>query len=161
MTIALVAGLVGVAGTVIGALIAMWADARRQNRAEKRARETTMREELKGAIADDCAAIVKFLAAGLDRWTLAPDEVDTAEVRERAYRYYLARTEASAARYRLELATADEEVITKLSDAFDLVRTMHDVPRGEALTERIRDVHAAVKVAVDKGRDLLGVEGNQ
>jgi len=161
MTIALVAGLIGVSGTVIGSLLAMWAAARSEDRVERRAREAAMREELKGALISYCSAIVTFLAAGLDRWGPAPGEGDEAGTRERAYRYYQARTEASTADYRLRLATTDQEVATNLSKAFDLVQTMRDVGKGEALQQRIKDVHTAVSAAVSRGRYLLGVEGNE
>jgi hypothetical protein len=157
MAIALVTGLIGLLGTIIGSRLATLAAERSESRADRRAHEVALRAELQSSIAAFAAAVVAYLAAELDRWVPKPDELEPADVRQRALKHYEARSVAEAARYRLELATADEDLIARVAEIFELLKTVRSVAGSDSVMMTIRGIHAAVADVVDRGRRLLGV----
>lgn len=68
MATALVAGLLGLFGTVVGSVLTTWTAQQAADRSDRRGREQLLRQEYRSAVSRFAAALLAYRVAEMDRW---------------------------------------------------------------------------------------------
>jgi hypothetical protein len=113
----LIAGLLGIFGTVVGGVLATWNARHTADRTAWRAREELRRQEFRSAIVQFAAALLVYRTAEMDRWHARHggfrDEPSAAAD------VYRARTAVWNALYVLKLSTDDRELCQEARRAIE------------------------------------------
>jgi hypothetical protein len=141
-------GWIGVAGTVVAALLAFMFGRVNLARASEHERSESLRQQRLDVFGAFCAAIVQYRRAQLHRWfegseeglpnpsAEVPSQVDE-EVRG-------SRADAWAAYYRMLMLTEDKDLTDKARGVLELTRSMKHSESADEVEERSDEVHAAV-----------------
>jgi hypothetical protein len=106
---ALVAGLLGLFGTFLGAALTTYTTRETSNRSERRAREEARRQEFRSAVIRFATNLLAYRLAEMDYWFAIHDGLkDRATTGEEVYR---TRAVTWNAFYELEFSTDDQEVM--------------------------------------------------
>ena len=117
MATALAAGLLGLFGTVVGAVLTTWTARQTTDRSDRRAREERRRQEYRSAVIRFAAALGAYRVAEMDLWhALRGGRKDKATA---AAEVYSARTATWNAFYELELSTDNRDLIQQARRALD------------------------------------------
>jgi hypothetical protein len=118
----LIAGLLGIFGTVVGGVLATWNARHTADRTAWRAREELRRQEFRSAIVQFAAALLVYRTAEMDRWHARHggfrDEPSAAAD------VYRARTAVWNALYVLKLSTDDRELCQEARRAIEQAETI-------------------------------------
>jgi hypothetical protein len=141
-------GWIGIAGTVVAALLAFIFGRVNLSRASDHERSEALRRQRLDVFGGFCAAVVQYRRAQLHRWfegsqngvpspaQVVPPEVDD-EVRS-------SRADAWAAYYRMLMLTDDKNLTDDAKRVLELTRSMKDSKTAEELDRTSDEVHAAV-----------------
>jgi hypothetical protein len=113
----LVAGLIGLIGTLVGGVLTIWTTRLTTDRYHQRAREELQRQEYRSAVIRFSTALGAYRTAEMDRWHARHggwrDEASTsADV-------YRMRTAAWDAFYELDLSTSSRDLVSQAQRAID------------------------------------------
>lgn len=141
-------GWIGIAGTVVAALLAFIFGRVNLSRASDHERSEALRRQRLEVFGDFCAAIVQYRRAQLHRWfegsqngvpnpaKAIPPEVDD-EVRA-------ARADAWAAYYQMLMLTDDPHLTDNARRVLALTRAMKESRTADEVDHKSDEVHAAV-----------------
>ena len=142
MTTALIAGLLGLAGTVVGGALATLTARQTADRSHQRAREELQRQEYRSAVIRFATALGAYRTAEMDRWHARHggwrDEPSaSADV-------YLTRTAVWAAFYELDLSTDNRDLVRQARRAMDQAASIQHPDSQEAMDRRAVQVHKEI-----------------
>ena len=144
VTAALTAGLLGLFGTVIGAVLTTWTTRLTAVRSEHRAWVEVRRQEYRSAVTQFARALLFYREAERDRWRARHDEgKDEAAATQEAYRLRAAMLDAF---YTLKLSSSDNDRLREL--AHDAMETAYSIREADAEPEMMRRTHN-VRNAID------------
>lgn len=117
MATALVAGLIGLVGTLVGGGLTTWTTHLTADRSHQRAREEIQRQEFRSAVIRFATALGAYRTAEMDRWHARhggwrDEQSASADV-------YRTRTAVYDALYELDLSTDDRDVVQQAQRAID------------------------------------------
>ena len=150
-----IAGVLGVAATVIGGLLTSRTSAESQRRGTQLAREEAYLRELRTAITEFCTAIMIYRGAELDRWDAKHDQ--SPELQAANTRAYETRTAARDALYRVELSTASTQISEAVRAAFEVAKSIKEVKTSSDVKARRNKVEEELARVVILARQALGV----
>ena len=138
MSTALVAGLLGLAGTLVGGALTTWTTRQTTDRSHQRAQEELQRQEYRSAVIRFATALGAYRTAEMDRWHARHggwrDEASaSADV-------YLTRTAAWDAFYELDLSTDNRDLIRQAQHAIDLVSSIQHPDSQQEMDRRAHQV---------------------
>ena len=117
MATALVAGLLGLFGTIVGAVLTTSATRQANDRSDRRAREERLRQEYRSAVTRFAAALGAYRVAEMDLWhALRGGRKDKTTAAADVYR---TRTATWDAFYELELSTDNGDLVQQARRALD------------------------------------------
>jgi len=127
---ALIAGLLGILGTFVGALLTTWTTRQTADPSERRIREEARRQEYRSAVIRFATALMAYRLAETDRWFALHDNTkDKTAASEKAYG---ARAVIWNAFYELELSTGAE--IARLAQhGIDTASSIHRADSREIM----------------------------
>ena len=136
MTTVLVAGLLGLFGTIVGGALATWTARQTADRSHRRAREELQRQEYRSAVIRFATALGAYRVAEMDRWHARNggwrDETSaTADV-------YRTRTAVWDAFYELDLSTDNRMLTQQAQRAIERASSIR-LPDSQAEMDRIAD----------------------
>ena len=127
MAIAIIAGLFGLFGTIIGATLTTWTARQTADRSERRAWEEARRQEYRSVVVRFATAILDYRRAAASYHTARRDKWrDRTRAGGEAYR---SRVAAVAIYYELRLSTNDAETVRLAKSCLD---TAHKVQEAES-----------------------------
>jgi len=131
---ALVAGLLGLFGTVVGAVLTTWTARQTADRSARHTREELRRQEYRSAVVQFASALGVYRAAEMDRWHAQHGGFrDEASAAADVYR---ARTEVWNAFYELELSADNRELCQQARSAIDRVQSIKDQDSAAEMDQR-------------------------
>jgi hypothetical protein len=136
VTTVLIAGLLGLVGTIIGAALSTWTARQTADRSHRHAREEQQRQEYRSAVVRFATAIGANRTAEMDRWHARhggwKDEASaSADV-------YSTRTAVWDAFYELDLSTDNSDLVQLARRVIDLVGSIQG-PDSQAEMNRRAD----------------------
>lgn len=132
----LVAGLLGLFGTIVGAAVTTWTTRVTAHRAERQARDEARRQEFRSAVIRFAVALLAYRLAEMDRWfSLHGGLKDRTAAAEEAYR---TRAVAWNAFYELDFST-DEAEITRLARCG--IDSAHNISKANTRDEMDYQAH--------------------
>jgi gas vesicle protein len=133
---ALVAGLFGVFGTVVGGVLTTWTARQAADRSAQHAREDLHRQECRSAVAQFATALGVYRTAEMDRWHAKHGGFR--DEKSAAADVYSARTVARNALHVLELSTDNQDLCERAQRAYDRAENIKD-PDSQAEMDRRAD----------------------
>lgn len=157
MTAALTAGLLGLFGTVIGAMLTTWTVRQTAARSDRRAWVEARRQEYRSAVTQFARALLSYRVAELDRWVARHDDgKDEYTATLEAYRV---RTAMLDAFYGLLLSSSDNDRLREL--ARDAVETAYSIREADTEPEMMRRSHHVREAIEDMiAAARIGVPGD-
>jgi len=117
MAVAIIAGLFGLFGTIIGATLATWTARQTADRSERRAWVEARRQEYRSVVIRFASAVLDYRRAAAHYYNARRDEWrDRTSAGDEAYR---SRSAASAVYYQLRLSTNDAETVRLAESCLD------------------------------------------
>ncbi|NUT45359.1 MAG: hypothetical protein HOV86_35750 [Thermoactinospora sp.] len=145
MEVAIIAGLIAIAGTLLGSFVTHLFQSRSVARAEKFTISARLREERMTVYSGFAGTILELRSAQYNRAFRAFEGEDSAEHAEARATSHRLRVVAWQALYRVRLIADRPEVKELAEKAMALVGDMHDAKDQPALVKRGDDVRAAVE----------------
>jgi hypothetical protein len=144
VTAALTAGLLGLSGTVIGAVLTTWTARQTAARSDHRTWVEVRRQEYRSAVTHFAGALLSYREAERDRWRARHDAgKDEATATQEAYRLRAAMLDAF---YALQLSSSDNGRLREL--AREAVEAAYRIREADTEPEMIRRAHN-VRQAID------------
>jgi hypothetical protein len=135
-----------VLGTLLGAGVTHSFQRRTAERTEAFTRAEKLRQERIDAYCAYAGALVNYRRVLMDRWfSRAENREDSEEARFRSYEM---RSEAHETLFRVQLLTADEQLISQAWQTLDTVSDLHKAADREELAERSRGSRQAINAFV-------------
>jgi hypothetical protein len=155
----LVAGVLGIVGTLLGVRASSSAAAAQSARTAELAERGALRQELRSAVAEYCAAIAVYRSAELNRWDARAARTPDTETAAETSRVYATRTAAMEALYRLELSTADSAIWSAARVALAAAKDVREARNPEELRVRREASDRAIGELIRLARGAVGVSG--
>jgi len=133
---ALVAGLFGVFGTVVGGVLTTWTARQTADRSARLAREELHRQEYRSAVAQFATALGIYRTAEMDRWHARHGGFR--DEKSAAADVYSARTAARNALHVLELSTDNQDLCQLAQRAYDRAESVRS-PDSQAEMDQLAD----------------------
>lgn len=134
MATALLAGLLGLFGTALGAALTTWTARSTADRSERTTREERRREEYRSAVIQFATALLAYRLAEIDHWSArhgGPDDEKSA-----AAEAYRARAAAWNAFYELDFSTERRDLIRLARDALESAFAIGKADTQRKMTRR-------------------------
>lgn len=155
MTTALVAGLLGLFGTVVGGVLATWTARQTADRSARRTHEELRRQEYRSAVIRFATALGAYRGAEMDRWhALHGGFRDEASAAADVYR---TRTAVWDAFYGLELSTDNPDLSQQARRAIDRAASIRKPDSQAEMDRRADQVRADLAEMITTAR--LGEPG--
>jgi hypothetical protein len=136
---ALVAGLLGLFGTVVGAVLTTWTARQTADRSARHSREELRRQEYRSAVVQFASALGVYRTAEMDRWHAQHGGFrDEASAAADVYR---ARTAVWNALYELELSADNRELCQQARRAIARVQSIKDQDSSAEMDQRADLMH--------------------
>jgi hypothetical protein len=135
---ALVAGLLGVFGTVVGGVLTTWTGRQAADRSARLAREELHRQECRSAVAQFATVLGVYRTAEMDRWHAKHGGFR--DEKSAAADVYSARTAARNALRLLELSTDNEDLCERARRAYDRAESVKSPDSQEEMDRRADQV---------------------
>jgi hypothetical protein len=150
MGTALVAGLLGLFGTIVGGILTTWTARQTSDRTDHRAREEIRRNEHRSAVMRFVTAALAYRKAEMDRWYLLKGKIkgggpESEEV-------YRTRNEMWYAFYELEMSANNPELILLARRAIDTAYSIHDTDSEVEMNGRADQIRGALSEIVTAAR---------
>jgi hypothetical protein len=131
----LVAGLIGLVGTLIGGILTTWTTRVTTDRSHERAREELQRQEYRSAVIRFATAVGAYRTSEMDRWHARHGgRRDEASASADVYR---TRTAAWDSFYELDLSTNNRDLARRAQYVIDLVASIqHPNPDSKEEMDR-------------------------
>lgn len=151
MTTALVAGLLSLFGTAIGAALTTWTVRRTNDRSERLARETVRRQEYRSAVIGLASSILAYRQAEVEHWHARhggswSERKSEAEVSR-------TRTVVWNAFYELQLSTDCLDIINAAQRAVDSARRIREVDSTDEVARFSNQTRSDVAAMVTAARN--------
>jgi hypothetical protein len=130
MPTALIAGLLGILGTFVGAMLTTWTARQTTDRSERRIREEARRQEYRSAVIRFATELMTYRLAEMDLWFALHDE--TKDKKEAAGKVYGTRAVVWNAFYELELTT-DTKIARLARRGIDSATSIHSADSRDAM----------------------------
>ena len=142
---ALLTGVIGVTGTLLGSVIAYFFQGRAAKRAEAFAREERLRQEHLSACTSFAAALTELKRGLVTLWFYAQRGEDGSEYQATRIECDRLGASAEAARFRVQLVSGDSGLMSLADSAFTAIGAIHAASDRSELHERESRLEAAVK----------------
>ena len=150
MGTALIAGLLGVFGTVVGGVLTTWTARQTADRSARRAHEELRRQEYRTAVIRFAAAMGAYRVAEMDRWhALHGGFRDEASASADVYR---TRTVMWDAFYELELSTDNDDLSQQAQRAIERASSIWQADSQVEMDERANQVRADLTEIITAAR---------
>lgn len=151
MTAALTAGLLGLLGTVIGAVGTTWTTREAATRSDHRAWLETRRQEYRSAVTQFASALLSYRVAERDRWNARHEEGrDETIAKQEALRLRAAMLDAF---YVLELSSSDNDRLRELArNAVEMAYSIREADTSDEMIRRSHQVREAIEGIIDAAR---------
>jgi hypothetical protein len=153
MTTALVAGVFGLLGTVLGSVIAIRAARENADRVDRRAREVIVRGEYRSSVVSFASAVLEYQLAEMDRWHARRG--GRTDPNRAAETVYSKRTAAWHALFELELSTDDPELGWFARRIVDKTRSIEVPEEQDEMDQRALEVREEVAAMIGHARERL------
>jgi hypothetical protein len=139
VTTVLIAGLLGIVGTVVGGALSTWTARLTADRSHRRAREEQQRQEYRSAVVSFATAVGAYRTAEMDRWHARhggwrDESSASADV-------YRTRTAVWNAFYELDLSTDNRVLVQLARHAMQRAYTIQDPDSQAEMDRRADQVH--------------------
>jgi hypothetical protein len=149
MSTALVAGLLGLVGTLLGAGLTTWTVRQTAARSDQRVWLETRREEFRSAVTQFASALLVYRLAEADRWgARRRGRKDEAAERE-AYRQRAAMLDAL---YVLELSSDSDQLKKLARSAVDMAHHIREASDEDEMGRRTHDVRDVLEKVIVAAR---------
>ncbi len=151
MTTALTAGLLGLLGTVIGAVVTTWTARETAVRSDRRAWLEARRQEYRSAVTQFASALLSYRVAERDRWYARHEEGrDETTATQEALRLRAAMLDAF---YVLELSSSDNDRLRELArNAVGMAYSIREADTSKEMIRRAHQVRKAIEGIIDAAR---------
>jgi hypothetical protein len=150
MSTALVAGLLGLFGTVLGAGLTTWTMRQTAARSDERAWLENRRQEFRSAVTQFASALLVYRLAEGDRWAARRQSGKNDETAEReAYRQRAAMLDAL---YVLELSSDSDQLKKLARSAVDMAHHIRKANNEDEMGRRTHDVRDALEQVIAAAR---------
>ena len=139
MVTALVAGLLGLFGTVVGAVLTTWTARQTADRSARHTRAELRRQEYRSAVVQFASALGIYRTAEMDRWHA--QHGGFRDEGSAAADVYRARTAVWNAFYELELSADNRELCQQARCAIDRVQSIKDQDSSAEMDRRADLMH--------------------
>ena len=159
MSTALVAGLLGLFGTALGAGLTTWTTRQTAARSEQRAWLETRRQEFRSAVTQFASALLAYRLAMADHWVARRQRGRNAAAASKES--YKRRAAALDALYVLELSSDDDQLKELAREAVRTARNIRGADTQDEMENRTNEVRNALEnlIAharlVEPGRDRI------
>jgi hypothetical protein len=142
VTTVLLAGLLGLAGTVVGGALSTWTARLTADRSHRRAREEQQRQEYRSAVISFATALGLYRTAEMDRWHARHG--GWKDVGSSSAEVYRTRTAVWNAFYELDLSTDNRAIIQLARRVIDRAATIQDPDSQAEMDQLAVQVHEDV-----------------
>jgi len=142
---ALLTGVIGVTGTLLGSVIAYFFQSRAAKRAEAFAREERLRQEHLSACTSFAAALTELKRGLVTLWFYAQRGEDGSEYQATRIECDRLGASAEAARFRVQLVSGDSGLMADSAFTATAIGAIHAASDRSELHERESRLEAAVK----------------
>jgi len=147
---ALVAGLLGLFGTALGAGLTTWTTRQTTARSEQRAWLETRRQEFRSAVTQFASALLAYRLAVADHWLAQHhDDRDAAAASAQSYK---SRAVALDGLYVLELSSDDGQLTKLAREAVDTARTIRYADSQDDMETRSNNARTALEKVIVQAR---------
>jgi hypothetical protein len=153
MTTAVVAGILGVVGTLLGSVTAFWGARVSAERADRRALGLVARGEYRSAVVQFASAALAYQQAAMDRWLSRRGSGTPPE--EAAQVVHRMRTAAWHALFELELSTEDQDLARAGQTIVERIRSIEEPEEEMQMSQRAIEVRQELAEFVRKARSHL------
>jgi hypothetical protein len=149
---ALVAGLLGLFGTVVGGVLATWTVRQTADRSERRAREELRRQEYRSAVIRFATALLAYRLAEIDLWFARHGgKTDEGAMAAEAYR---TRALAWNAFYELDFSTDRRDLVQLARQALETAFSIRKPDTEGEMTKRSYQTRKALAAVIEAARDV-------
>lgn len=150
MSTALVAGLLGLVGTALGAGLTTWTTRQTADRSEQRAWLETRRQEFRSAVTQFASALLAYRLAVADHW-LAQHRGDR-DAAAASAQSYKSRAAALDGLYVLELSSDDGQLTKLAREAVETARNIREADSQDDMETRSNNARTALEKVIVRAR---------